>query len=58
MRDIEPNKMNPWYKGYQGTIERLPNDKGFVITGIFNRLSDNELEITELPIGKWTRDYK
>lgn len=21
-------------------------------------ISDDELEITELPIGKWTRDYK
>jgi len=21
-------------------------------------LSDDELEITELPVGKWTRDYK
>jgi len=29
-----------------------------VITGIFNRLSDDQLEITELPIGKWTREYK
>ncbi len=50
--------MDPWYKGFQGSIERLPGNKGFVITGIFNRVGDTELEITELPIGKWTRDYK
>lgn len=58
MDGYEPRQMTPWYKGYQGTIERLPNNKGFVVQGIFNRVSDCELEITELPIGKWTRDYK
>lgn len=50
--------MIPWYKGFQGSIEHLPNNKGFAITGIFKKVSDTELEITELPIGKWTRDYK
>ena len=28
------------------------------MTGVYNILDDDELEITELPIGKWTRDYK
>lgn len=28
------------------------------MTGNYNILDDNELEITELPVGKWTRDYK
>lgn len=50
--------MTPWYKGYEGLIERLPNNKGFSFTGIFNKLSETELEITELPICKWTGDYK
>jgi len=49
--------MLPWYKGYQGTIERVEG-KGFLCTGKYEILSDEELEITELPIGKWTRDYK
>ena len=56
MADIEPSPMIPFYKGFVGSIE--PLNKGFVITGTFNRLDDNELEITELPIGKWTKDYK
>ena len=58
MDGFEPASMNPWYKGYQGSIERLPDNKRFCITGEFRRLSDTELEITELPIGTWTRDYK
>ena len=34
------------------------NGKGCEITGNYKVLADNELEITELPIGKWTGDYK
>jgi DNA topoisomerase II len=49
--------MIPWYKGYQGSIELLPSNK-FLVSGEFNRVGETELEITELPIGKWTRDYK
>lgn len=58
MDGYEPKPMHPWYKGFQGAIERLPNDKSYLISGIYCRLSETELEITELPIGKWTRDYK
>lgn len=49
--------MQPWYKGYSGAIE--PSDDGrYTATGKYKIISDDELEITELPIGKWTRDYK
>ena len=49
--------MKPWYKGYQGLIEEIPG-KGFSVTGNYEVIDDTTLEITELPIGKWTRDYK
>lgn len=58
MRGGNPEKMVPWYKGFQGTIEAKPDGKGFTVTGVYTVLSDTELEITELPIHKWTRDYK
>jgi DNA topoisomerase-2 len=41
----------------QGTIERLAGDK-FKIAGIVNKLDNNTVEITELPVRKWTQDYK
>jgi DNA topoisomerase-2 len=52
-------KMDPWYKGYQGQIEPL-NSERIQVTGIYNVAEEEEdsLEITELPVGKWTRDYK
>ena len=51
--------MIPWYKGYQGTIEMAGDkDKSYICTGVYEVLSETELEITELPISKWTREYK
>ena len=53
LEDIKPN-----YKGYTGNIE-LVNGK-YMVTGKYDILDIDEglLEITELPLGKWTRDYK
>jgi DNA topoisomerase-2 len=48
--------MQPWYKGYSGTIEAA--DGRYLATGRYAILDEDELEITELPIGRWTRDYK
>lgn len=59
----EPYEMMfPWYKGFTGTIEQVsPASRNFTVRGVFRILEDgegDELEITELPISKWTRDYK
>ena len=56
MRGEAIKAMLPWYKGFQGTIEKL--SKGFNVNGCCRLLNHNQLEITELPVGKWTRDYK
>ena len=49
--------IEPFYKGFKGTIELIAPKK-YVIKGIYNKISDNKIEITELPIGTWTQDYK
>ncbi|WBY57873.1 DNA topoisomerase 2 [Plasmodium yoelii yoelii] len=49
--------MVPWYKDFKGRIE--PNGKsGYETIGIINKIDDETLEITELPIKRWTQDYK
>ncbi len=48
--------MTPWYRNFKGTI--TATDKGWQTTGVYRRLDDTTVEITELPIGKWTDDYK
>jgi DNA topoisomerase-2 len=58
-KDYTP--MFPWYKGFIGTIEQQsPGSRNFTVRGVYRVLEEggDELEITELPIGKWTRDYK
>lgn len=47
----------PWYMGFKGTI-KLTNDNKFVSVGVFNKVSSTKLQITELPVGIWTEDYK
>ena len=49
--------IEPFYKGFKGTIELIAPKK-YVIKGIYNKIGDNKIEITELPIGTWTQDYK
>ncbi|CAG9332775.1 unnamed protein product [Blepharisma stoltei] len=49
----------PWFKGYTGTLEWMDRSGGgYEVKGVFERLNGNILRITELPIKKWTTDYK
>ncbi|KAG1667004.1 hypothetical protein FOA52_014316 [Chlamydomonas sp. UWO 241] len=63
---MEP--MHPWYRGFNGTIEEVAParsranaeqpSKSYCVSGIINQTSDTTLEIREMPVGKWTQDYK
>jgi DNA topoisomerase II len=52
-------KFTPWYRGFNGKIESSSNGK-FVTTGIINRVKgkENQLEVTELPVGLSTNKFK
>ncbi|KAJ9111708.1 hypothetical protein QFC19_001068 [Naganishia cerealis] len=52
---LEP--MAPWYRGFKGTIERVAEDK-YKCSGVINKIDNTTVEITELPVKKWTQDYK
>ena len=54
--DVEFEELVPWYMGFQGTIENN-NDK-YVSRGCFKKLTSTKVEITELPVGTWTEDFK
>ena len=52
-------EMKPHYFGYKGTIEPVENKLGsYTVTGEIERTDDTTLVITELPLKKWTADYK
>ncbi|KAN0033568.1 hypothetical protein ACTFIV_000029 [Dictyostelium citrinum] len=59
-KPLQPIK--PWYRGFLGSIEANQGSKlqggQFLSKGVWNKLSDNRFEITELPIGFWTQDYR
>jgi len=48
----------PYYQGFKGTIEYLKSEKKYLIKGIYEKIGDNKIKVTELPIGQWTEDYK
>ncbi len=50
--------ITPYYQGFKGSIEHLKGEKKYIIKGIYQKISDNKIHITELPIGQWTEDYK
>jgi len=52
-------EMLPWYKNFKGSI--LPNESEmgkFDVIGCVEKRSPTVLEITEIPLRKWTQDYK
>eukprot|EP00931_Biecheleriopsis_adriatica_P005192 TRINITY_DN106727_c0_g1_i1.p1 TRINITY_DN106727_c0_g1~~TRINITY_DN106727_c0_g1_i1.p1 ORF type:complete len:1234 (+),score=353.48 TRINITY_DN106727_c0_g1_i1:61-3762(+) len=48
--------MRPWYRGFTGKIK--PAGKGRYECSGVSRATDKTVEITELPLKKWTQDYK
>ena len=48
--------MHPWFKGFIGDIQE--SEGRYIVTGQYEIVDDDELHITELPIGTWTSDYK
>lgn len=52
MDDEEIEDIEPWYRGFKG------ENKDGVSKGIYKRLNNTKVEVTELPIGYWTEDFK
>jgi DNA topoisomerase-2 len=62
MDDKPFEKMIPWFRGFRGNIEfKGINDYGleqYINKGTYKIIDDTTVLIDELPIGKWTDDYK
>ncbi|ESR52319.1 hypothetical protein CICLE_v10030505mg [Citrus x clementina] len=56
---MEP--MHPWYRGFRGTIEKTASKEAgvtYTVTGIIEEVNETTLRIKELPIRRWTQDYR
>jgi DNA topoisomerase-2 len=47
----------PYYQGFTGTITKL-SDQKYLIKGKYEKIGQDKIRITELPVGTWTDDYK
>jgi len=50
--------MTPWYRGFKGKIEKVDNKGKYLCSGAAKVVDSKTVEIIELPIKKWTDDYK
>lgn len=57
MNGEEVVPMLPWWRGFKGEIKMVAKHK-YDVTGIAKKLNDTTVEITELPIYKWTQNFK
>ncbi|CAF1167473.1 unnamed protein product [Adineta ricciae] len=56
---ITLKELIPWYKNFTGEIQLLENDRTRgVINGVCAKLDQSSIEITDLPVGTWTQNYK
>jgi DNA topoisomerase-2 len=57
MKGEEMVSMLPWWRGFKGTIKKIGEHR-YDVTGIATKIDDTTIEITELPIHKWTSNFK
>ena len=54
---LELENIIPYYLGFKGTIEKAEKNS-YISKGVYRWVDEQTVEITELPIGTWTEDYK
>lgn len=57
MNGEELVEMSPWFKGWEGELERVSAEK-YKVLGRIEQIDDTTLEITEIPIRTWTNSVK
>ena len=46
----------PYYEGFKGTIQKIDTNK-YMTKGVYKKIDNDKIQITELPIGTWTMPY-
>ena len=57
MKGDAPIEMKPYYRGFKGNIIR-ESSSSYITYGIYEKINDKKLRITELPVGMWTYNYQ
>jgi DNA topoisomerase-2 len=57
--DVDPLEMTPYFRNFKGTVIPDTSKKGGYFTkGKYQKLSNTQIKITDLPIGTWIDHYK
>tara|TARA_B110000879_G_scaffold212788_1_gene310935 strand:- start:1898 stop:5413 length:3516 start_codon:yes stop_codon:yes gene_type:complete len=46
----------PYYEGFKGSVTSISDSK-FLIKGVYEKIGEDKIRITELPVGTWTMSY-
>lgn len=57
MKDEPVKEMTPWFRGFKGTVTKLSKNH-WLTRGCYKLVNRDTIEITELPVGIWTDNYK
>jgi DNA topoisomerase-2 len=57
MESNSPMPMTPYFKGFGGNVIDM-GEGNYVTQGKWERLSDTQIKVTELPVGTWVTPYK
>jgi DNA topoisomerase-2 len=55
--NVSTKEFIPYYEGFKGTISKIEDNK-FLIKGLYQKIGNDKIQVTELPIGHWTEDFK
>jgi len=47
----------PYYEGFKGQITKISPEK-FLFKGVYEKIAQDRIKVTELPVGYWTDDFK
>ena len=56
-QNIDPKLLNPYYVGFNGSVESGETEAQWEIKGVIKRTAINKVEVSELPIGYDLRGY-
>jgi DNA topoisomerase-2 len=48
-------EFTPYYEGFKGTVRKI--DAKYLIKGTYEKVAEDKIRITELPVGTWTMPY-
>jgi len=55
-KDVSSIEFLPYYEGFKGDVSKIADQK-YLIKGVYEKIADDKVRITELPVGTWTMPY-